>query len=118
MLLDSILNMTPVVGTVWKWVKGLAVSRVGMFLTMKGILFFLAFKYLPKLFGMFYQWIYNVGSQSFSSLDLTAITGFSWPEISGFAAWAFLALKLDTVITILISGAVVRLGLRPLPFFR
>lgn len=40
MILDSIINFAPVLGVVWNWIKKIVSTRVGMFLVLKGTLFF------------------------------------------------------------------------------
>jgi hypothetical protein len=118
MILDSVINFVPVLGVVWKWAKSFALSRVTMFLVAKGIVFFIAFKYLPLLFGRFYQWIYNIGITSISGVDFSALGGQSFPELVGLTSWILLAFKIDAVFNVLVSGVITRLLFRRLPFFR
>ncbi|MCI5120273.1 MAG: hypothetical protein D3908_03590 [Candidatus Electrothrix sp. AUS4] len=118
MILDSVINFAPVLGVVWNWIKKIVSTRVGMFLVLKATIFFLFLKFLPLLLGKFYQWIYDLGVSQMSSYDLSAITGYTMPQITGLAAWILLAFKINVVVDVLIAGAVTRLTFRALPFFR
>lgn len=53
-----------------------------------------------------------------SSYDLSAITGYTMPQITGLAAWILLAFKIDSVVDVLVAGFITRLTFRVLPFFR
>lgn len=118
MILDSVINFAPVLGVVWKWVKSFALSRLTMFLVLKGTVFFLAYKFLPLLLGRFYQWIHDVSVQSFSSFDLSGLTGHTFPELLGLTVWILQAFKIDTVVDVLISGAVTYMVFKRLSFSR
>jgi hypothetical protein len=115
-LFNWAINLLPVLGTVAEWFKKVLNVKMIAFLLMKGIIFFIFYKYLPFLFGKFYQWIYDLGSTSDSGFDLSFLSVLTNPQLTGFPAWLFSTLKLGTVLRIMISGAMVRLGIKRLPF--
>ncbi len=113
-----LINFVPVLGVLVGWVRKLFEVKVLAFLLLKGIVFFLFYKYLPLLFGRFYQWIYDTGVSS-AGFDLAPFIDnlvLSMPAFSGLGAWFFLTLKLDVCLRIMVAGAVARLGIRRLPF--
>ena len=113
-----LINFFPVLSVVFDWVRKLFEVKLLAFLLFKGIIFFLFYRYLPLLFTRFYQWIYDLGV-SYSGFDISPFFDhlvLSLPSFSGFGAWLFLALKIDVCLRIMVSGAVVRLGIKRLPF--
>lgn len=110
-----LLDFVPVLSVVVGWVRKLFNVKVVAYFALKAVLVFLCYKFLPFLFGRFYQWIADLGSSS-STIDLSFLTSLVKPQFSGLLGWLFLTLKLDVCFRIFIAGAVVRLGLRRLPF--
>lgn len=115
--MNWILNFFPVLSLVYGWIQKLFNVKLLAFLLFKAILFFLFFKFLPLLFGTFFQWIYDLGLGLNSDVDLSFLQVLVSPEITGFPGWLFTQLKLDQCINIMVSGAIVRLGIKRLPFF-
>jgi hypothetical protein len=112
--IDFTLNLIPVLSTLKIWVQKLFNVKLVAFLVLKGILFFLFYKYLPLLFGRFVSWIAALSSDT---VDLTYLSSVLLkPDLTGLAAWIFLTLKLDVCIKLLITGATLRLGLKRVPF--
>lgn len=113
-IVDFTLNLIPVISTVKDWVKKLFDVKLVAFLVLKGILFFLFYKFLPVLFGRLFQWIYDLSADS---VDLSYISSIlTNPQITGFPAWVWTTAKLDVCLKIVITGATIRLGLKRLPF--
>jgi hypothetical protein len=111
-----VLNLVPALSLAVSWLKKLFNVKLIAFIVFKAVLFFLFYKFLPHLFGKFYQWIYDLGVAQNLGIDLPAIIESSVIEVGGITAWLFYQFKIDTCLKIMIAGALVRLGIRPLPF--
>jgi hypothetical protein len=111
-----IINLAPVLTTVYGWVRSLFNVKVIAFLLLKAIIFFIFYKYMPLLFGRFFQWIYDLGSGINTGVDLSFLSTLTSSPITGLGAWFYYTLKLDVCFRIMIAGATARLGLKPLPF--
>lgn len=117
--LNWIINFVPVIAVVVGWVKKLFSIKLMAFLLLKATIFFLAYKYMPALFGRFYQWIYDLGALQNVNVDLASlsqIAGVDFPAITGLAAWLFYVFKLDVCFRIYITSYIVHLSIKPLPF--
>ncbi len=115
-LFNWVINLVPVLSTVAGWVRSLFNVKLIAFLVFKGILFFIFYKYLPLLFGRFFQWIYNLGGTINPGVDLSFLNILSTSPLTGLGAWLFYTLKLDVCFRIMVSGAVARLSLKSVPF--
>lgn len=111
---DFTLNLIPVISTLKDWVKKLFDVKLVAFLVLRGILFFLFYKFLPVLFTRVFQWIYDLSADT---VDLSYISSIlTNPQLTGFPAWVFTTAKLDVCLKIVITGATIRLGFKRLPF--
>jgi hypothetical protein len=113
-IVDFTINLIPVISTLKIWVQKLFNVKLVAFLVLKGILFFLFYKFLPVLFGRLFQWIYDLSADTVDLSYLSSV--LVSPQITGLPAWLFYQLKLDVCFRILITGATIRLGLKRLPF--
>ena len=114
-IVDFSLNLIPVISTIKDWVKKLFDVKLVAFLVLKGILFYLFYRFLPVLFGRLFQWIYDLSAESVDLTYLTSVLTNS-PQLTGFPAWIWTTAKLDVCLHIFITGAVIRLGFKRLPF--
>lgn len=115
-MFNWILNLAPALSLVVSWVQKLFSIRLVFFIAVKAIIFFLAYKYMPYFLGRAYQWLYNQGIAQNLGIDLPALVDGTVMQIAGLAAWLFYQFKIDVCLRIMISAAVVRLVIKPLPF--
>lgn len=112
-----LLNLSSPLNLVLGWVRRSFSVKMIAFLAIKAVLFYLFYKYLPHLFGKFYQWIYDLGIAQNMGIDLPTVVSATVMEITGLAAWLFYQFKLDTCLQIIVAAGLVRLSVRSLPFF-
>ncbi len=115
-IFNWVLDLVPVLGVVVGWIRKLFNIKLVAFLLFQGIIFFLAYKFMPFLFGSFFRWIFKIGSSVNPGVDLSFLNVLTSSPVTGLGAWFFYSLKLDTVFHIMISGAVARISLKSVPF--
>ena len=115
-MFNWVINFIPVLGTVAEWVKKLFNVKLIAFLAFKALLVFMFFNFLPFLFGQFVQWLGDIGSSANSGFDLSFLDVLTKPQFTGIGGWLFTTSKIDVCIRIMISGALVRLGVKRIPF--
>jgi len=115
-MFNWILNLTPALSLVVSWVQKLFSIRLIAFIALKGLIFFLAYKYMPYFLGRAYQWLYSQGVAQNLGIDLPSLVDGSVMQIAGLAAWLFYQFKIDVCLRIIVAAAVVRFAIKPLPF--
>lgn len=118
-IFNWVLNLVPVLNTVVGWFRKVFSIKLVAFLVMKGIIFYLAYKFLPFFVGRAFQWIYNIGvaTDTLDLSDFLNVIDTGMPTMTGLGGWLLLTLKLDTCLRIYVAGALARLKIKHLPFF-